>query len=473
MNSFQIFCFLVGFLWLLDWLAYQPMFSAFFGNIEKNDYRPGNRLATLILNLAWPSAALALMTGSAYARLTATVFFYVLYRHYYIDTRWSSIRRGGGAPGFMSHWTAFYLLLLQFAAFLDGRGWLSSQVWWMMQVDFAVIMICAGTYKYMVGYLHHDGMEYGRVNPLWGYHWRRFVEGNPRSLYVRFCNFMAVATEFTAGVAMLIPGQKLWGAIAISASFVYVALYIRLGRLAWLMAVLPLLYLGSFGTDLLATIPYHLDLPGFFVAPLGWLTWAFVAALPVVKFTQYYNLFANRSLPQPWQARISAYANRVPIIIWRVFTPDVTNFYLRIYEERDGLSLPLMDEETFSLKNWSQAWLKLRFLHVTEAIAIVSVFTTLKYFPSQREMFDDKLRRYSLSLQHALGRPLQRLRYEYISIHKTEERFLFVHVGNFRVDFEDQLRVSEEKLIEEFDFSAPSKYSPVRESAGVGTFTPK
>ena len=185
---------------------------------------------------------------------------------------------------------------------------------------------------------------------------------------------------------------------------------------------------------------------------------------------QYYNLFANRSLPGPLQKWVSTYANKVPLIMWRVFTPDVTNFYLRIYEEEP--ERPLLDEATLKITHWQNPLLKLRFWHVTESIASVSVFTTLKYFPSNRKLFDDKLMRYSLSLQHALGRPLKRLRYEYISIHKMPDRFVFVHVGNFRGDFDTQ-QVSEEKLRPDFDFTAPSKFSPVRESASVGSFTPK
>ena len=66
----------------------------------------------------------------------------------------------------------------------------------------------------------------------------------------------------------------------------------------------------------------------------------------------------------------------------------------------------------------------------------------------------------------------RRLRYEYISIHKLPNRFVFVHVGNFRVNL-DTNEVTEEKLRPDFDFTAPSKFSPVRESANVGSFTPK
>ncbi|MBT9584589.1 hypothetical protein IV102_14690 [bacterium] len=470
--DFDFFCLLVGFLWLLDLICFLPLFNVAFAKIEERGYQGDNRQLADRLKLGWFLAAIGLMVGGRFWKLCTSLFFYVVYRHYYIDTRWSSIRRGFGAPGFMSHWTAFYLVLLQMTAFLDGSGALPLQVWWVMQVDFAVIMVCAGTYKYMVGYVHHDGMEYGCVNPFWGYFWRLFLKAHPRAWYFRVMNFFASAVEVVAGILMLFPPTRVVGAVAISLSFLYVALLVRLGRLAFLMMVLPFLYFPDFGPSLVASTPFHVDTPTFLLSALHGITWAFLAMLPVAKFTQYYNLFANRSLPQPLQKWVAHYANQVPIIMWRVFTPDVTNFYVRIYEEdpATGESRALLDHDTFSMRNWS--WLKLRFLHVTESIASVSVFTTLKYFPSNRALFNEKLIKYSLSLQHGLGRPVERLRYEYVLIHKLPDQFFLWHVGNFRVDLNNH-QVSEEKLVPDFDFTAPSKFSPVRESDSVGVFTPK
>ena len=470
--DFDFFCSLVGLLWLCDLLCYLPLFGVAFGKLEDRGFTGNNPQLTARIQWAWLVSAVGLMWGGRFWKLCASLFFYVLYRHYYIDTRWSSIRRGFGAPGFMSHWVAFYLIVLQMASFLDASGALAMQCWWVMQVDFAVIMVCAGTYKYMVGYLHHDGMEYGCVNPFWGYFWRWFLKAHPRAWYFRAMNFLASSVEFLAGILMLIPATRVVGAVVISLSFLYVGFLIRLGRLAFLMAVIPLAYFPDFGPSLVRLTPFHLDTPVFLLQGLHGLTWLFIALLPLAKFTQYYNLFANRTLPQPLQRWVTTYSNQVPIIMWRVFTPDVTNFYLRIYEEDPitGESRPLLDHDTFSLRNWS--WLKLRFLHVTESIASVSVFTTLKYFPSNRALFNEKLIKYSLSLQHGLGRPVEHLRYEYILIHKQDDHFSLWHVGNFRVDL-DRGCVSEEKLVPDFDFSAPSKFSPVRESASVGTFTPK
>ncbi|MFN8608116.1 MAG: hypothetical protein U0931_11335 [Vulcanimicrobiota bacterium] len=464
--TFDLFCRLVGFLWLLDLVCYLPMFAVFFGKIEKSGYQQSNSGYTGKLKLGWLLAGLGMMSGHRLLMLAGTCFFYVLYRHYYIDSRWSSIRRGAGAPGFMSHWTAMYLGLLQMASFLDASGALPEQFLFQMRIDFAVIMICAGVYKYMVGYWHHDGMEYGCVNPFWGYFWKLFLRLNPSHWAFRGQNILASGVEIAAGLLMLHPKTRVLGAVSISLSFLYVAALIRLGRLAWLMTLLPFCFFPEIGPSLMEGTPLHVQTPAALLQGLNALSWAFLAVLPLVKFTQYYNLFANKSLPGPLQKLVSTYANQVPIIMWRVFTPDVTNFYIRIYSEDP--EQPVLDEKVLSLSSWKNPLLKLRFWHVTESIASVSVFTTLKYFPSNRKLFEDKLIRYSQSLQL----PARRLRYEYVSIHKLPDRFIFVHVGNFRVDL-DQLSVSEEKLRPDFDFTAPSKFSPVRESAEVGSFTPR
>lgn len=494
-GDFDHFCALVGLLFLLDLLAYLPLFEVFFGLSEDSGFQTRRRGRTLGLGLGWLVAALALMSGQRVCMLAATLFFYCTYRFFYIDRRWSSIRRGGGAPGFMSHWTAFYLLLLQAAAFLDASGALPRWLGSMARIDLGVIMICAGVYKYMIGYLKNDGMEYGRVNPMWGYAWRRYRHRDPAGFHETVSNILGSVVEIGAGLCLLSSHLQVLGAVAISLSFLLVGLLIRLGRLAWLMTLLPALCLPNFGPTLMARVPFHLPTPTWLLAGLTGLSWAFLALLPLVKFTQYFNLFANRSLPQPLQSWLTRYANSVPIIIWRVFTPDVTNFYVRIFAIEGQQERAILTERDYTLHGWTNLWQKLRFWHVTESITLTSIFTTLKYFPSNRELFDQKLLRYADSL--AEGRPTPvRFRFEYVSIQKlppreiamlppelvyddrpelgpnSATRFAFLHVGNFYVN-RDNRRVREQKLLQSFDFAAPSRFSPVRESAAPGSYQPR
>ncbi|CAN0382364.1 unnamed protein product, partial [Phaeothamnion confervicola] len=324
----------------------------------------------LAIGVGWFIATVNLAFGSPNARLLATAFLFVLFRHYYINRRWNSIRRGFGAPGNMSHWTCAYLLLLQVCAALDRTGWLAGKALTMMRIDFAVIMLCAGTYKYLIGYAHSEGWEYGRVNPLWGYFYKSYKNSSPTGPYIFFTNAMAFGMEVLAGFMMLTPGFEVAGSLIISFSFLFVGLNIRLGRLAFLMTALPFIYYPTVFPSLMASAPTPLNCPQWILHVISGAITCFIVLLPIVKISQYSNLFANRSLPEPLQTWISRYANFVPITIWRVFTPDVTNFFVRIYQHdpETGKETVILNDETYALSSWSEPRMKLRFYSVTESI---------------------------------------------------------------------------------------------------------
>lgn len=450
LSHFDTFSALLALILLLDFLAFQPLWDCWFAKKAKP---------------VWLLAILALATPFRLLKLGASIVLLVLFRHYFIDQRWTRVRRGGGAPGFMSHWALLHLVLLQMASFLDSSGRLVESALWMTRCDFAVIMLCAGVYKSCVGYLWHDGMEYGRVNPMWGYHWRFFGQKRPSGWYPQLMNRVACFVEVAGALLMLTPGLQMVGAVMISLSFIYVSLFIRLGRLAWLMALLPLLFHPGLAASVTQGVPLTLNLPAAFVEGLVGLTCLYVGLLPLVKATQYLNLFKNWRWPEPLQQLLERYANFVPIIMWRVFTPDVTNFYVRIFVIPEfGRAYPILDESTYSLQRTRSLGFKMRMLHVCESIALTSVFTVLRYFPSQPERFDGRLIDYAASLG-----TFDRFRFELVSIQKGNERFEYVHVDSFFVDL--KLRSVERYRVQpDFDFSAPSRYSPVRESRGPGSY---
>ena len=446
LGSFDGFTVLLALLFFLDYLAFQPLWSVWFWD----------RLKPF-----WLLAVLALACPLSETKLVGTIFLWGVFRYYFIEQRWSRVRRGGGAPGFMAHWAMLHLSLIQIARLLDSSGSLAQTSLWVARTDFAVIMICAGVYKYAVGYMHRDGMEYGRVNPLWGYHWRFFLGKNPYGFYPQLMNRLACLVEVCGGILMLLPGGFSWlGAAMISLSFVYVSLFIRLGRLAWLMAVLPLLFHPNLAASLAhggAHEQASLAVAGLWKS----LAWGYVCLLPLVKLTQYANLFANWRWPEPLQSLLDRYANTVPIIMWRVFTPDVTNFYVRVY---DGRGQALIDESPYSVSNWSRPLFKLRMLHVCESIALTSVFTTLRYFPSRPELFERRLLEYSKSLGD-----FDHLRYEIVAIRKEEGCFRREAVERVQVDLRRHT-VERQRLVSDYDFSSPSTYSPVREATHPGSY---
>jgi len=400
---------------------------------------------------------------------------WVIFRHIFIKRRWSSVRRGCGAPGFMSHWTALWVFAVGLARLIDGTGWLVGQIFFTMRLDFAIIMLCAGSYKIAVGYLRGNGMEFGRVNPIWGYHWRYSSKTPPGGFYPSLMNVLAASTEILSGILLLVPNpwSQIPGAILVSLSFIYVSFSIRLGRLAWLMAFLPAVFLPGVMEGAKNNAAILGQLPHEWLVVLAIPFWTYMVLLPIIKMTQYLNLFANRALPGLLQAVITKIADGVPIIMWRVFTPDVTNFFVRIYKSESGERKLLVGETNiYEYRNWKDFWIKMRFLHVVESIALVSVFNTVKYFPSKTELFEERLIRYAKSIAASFKSPIQKMEFEYVLVKKMTKNFLFKPVMNIVVNLREEQIVK--KVIDpEFDLSETALFSPIRECASAGTYEKK
>lgn len=476
MKFFEVFTLSVISLFMLDFLFFLPSFHTYFGN-DLFQSRALPKWKTNFILMAWLSSLTAIFfspLGSVLS-LLALVILFIIFNKYYISHRWNGIRRGFGAPGFMSHWILRYLLLFVVIFCFGLSPSLAQDLLLLARIDFALIMICAGTYKILIGYLKGNGMEIGAVNPIWGYFWRHIMKLPPSSILLKIQNIFASTLEILAGVLMLIPSLRVWGALIITLSFLYVALFIRLGRLAFLMSLLPLIYFDAFESSLVSLSHYYYRPEGMAVTlfePIfKFLIYFMIGCLPVIKIMQYLNLFLNRNFPNILQKFFTLISLKWPVIIWRVFTPDVTCFFLRIYT-RDENKVDreyFTDEKFYSYSGFFRDFKKkVRLLHVTESIALVSVFTTLRYFASNKKLFEEKLIHYTKTLAEDFKFKKKIVGYEYIYI-TNEKRFEFNHVGDFEVDLL-KMTVVHNKLIPSFDFNAPEKFSPIRESAIAGTY---
>lgn len=462
-----------GVLFFLDAIAFAPWAQVALGPGYLRGGRTRARLVPWVLAL-WMSAALSLVSG-VYPLVGATLLF-GLFRHFFIHRRWTNLFRGGGAPGFMSHWLAAYLVLFETAALIDGSGALGVHVLKLLRIDFGVILMCSAMYKSLSGYLFGEGMEYGLANPLWGYWWRYARELRPGSLWLRLLDISAAVTQWIMGLCMLIePTRAIGGALCL-AGFLGLLVTVRLGRLAALMMVIPLFCLPELGLSLAPwpdISPSPIATPAGIVMALHGIITAYLVLLPIVKVMQYLNLFAHVRLPGPLQESLTRYADSVPIIMWRVFTPDVTNFFVRIYriDEASGTEIALLHEDvTYSYRGLSRWRWSMRFLHVAESIVLTTVFTTLKYFPSRRDLFESRLLEYAATLGQAAGRA--RFRFQYVALMKGERRFESVPVANISVDV-DRQQVETQELMPGFRYEAPARYSHIKETTGYGSYLPR
>ena len=363
--------------------------------------------------LAWGGCAIALICD--WHPVLAACVNVLFCRYYFVSMRWRSVGRGFGAPGFMTYWLGLAVLLLaltrQYAADIQPLALL-----W-LQVDLALIIFSSGFYKLRSGYRQGEGMDYGLVNPMWSY-WPGFYRRLPANHWgFRFLNHSAWASQIASSVLMLIPATRWLGGLAEIITYIFIATQIRLGWLAEQMIVCGLLFF-TFGSPAGDWLAGHAHLPGNFggagSAP-GWLRLTLELFLylqlvltPLCHAGLFYNFYGRRRLPAPWQHLLDRYANFFGVIVWRVFSVDHLNFHVNVYRA------PLTGHGRSLLSQW-QDWRDWRFWHVGEAIIMTSLFTTLKYYPSDDALFRERVLRSSRTLPCPEG---QELIFEYIAIQK-------------------------------------------------------
>jgi hypothetical protein len=184
--------------------------------------------------------------------------------------------------------------------------------------------------------------------------------------------------------------------------------------------------------------------------------------LPLAHAGLFYNFYKRRSLPAVIQTALEKYTNIFGIIIWRVFSADHTNFFLRVYE-RPRASSERVIISRFGITNGS-----LRYNHVAESIVLTTLFTTLKYYPSNNKLFHERLLRYARTVKHA---PDSMLDFDYVSIKKADDRFEFVTVATYTVDAAAGT-IDENLFDPSFSVRATLSGSPVHEGVKPGSYVP-
>ncbi|MDP2388714.1 MAG: hypothetical protein Q8N52_00190, partial [Acidobacteriota bacterium] len=175
----------------------------------------------------------------------------------------------------------------------------------------------------------------------------------------------------------------------------------------------------------------------------------------------FYNQLKHRGWPAPVQRALDAYANVFGLILWRVFTADVVNFFVRVWEQPASGGRKLLSEF-----RRTGPW---RFSQVAECIALTSVFTTLKYYPSNRALFETRLLRYARTIPTAAGSTLV---FEWVSMMPTPTAFEYIPVAEFAVDVE-AAAVHETALSSQVNVRGAAPFSPVHEGLRPGSYAPR
>lgn len=422
-----------------------------------------NPVVMPVLFALWLASAAAMTFG--WAVPWSALVNVVLCRYFFIHMRWKGVLRGMGAPGFMAYWTGAVVFILEFTSRYAPQ--LRNLALLAAQVDFALIMLSAGVYKLTAGYPRNHGMELGLCNPMWGYWWRWYVKRPPNHPMFWVMNYLAWGTEVGAALLMLVPSTRELGGLLIACSFAFIVTQIRLGFLCEMVIIDSLLFVqrGSVLDRWIAPLAPAGVLAPSFTLPFSAVTtieivlWGYLVLLPVAHAGLFYNFYARRPLPSLLQRALDRYTNAFGIMIWRVFSVDLVNFFIRIHSERrDGTDrVPAA-----RLGSWP------RFNHVGEMICITSLFTTMKYYPGQDALFRERLLRYARTIPRAADRVLV---FEYVSVVKRPGSFDWVPVAEYRVDV-DAGTIGEKAIDPAFSTRAAHADSPVHEGALPGSYAP-
>ena len=414
----------------------------------------------------WLAAAVAITLGWGSPWPAAVNL--ALGRYFFIHMRWKGVLRGMGAPGFMAYWTGLAVFLLEYTSHFAPH--LRSLALLVLQVDLAFIMLSAGVYKATAGYPRNHGMELGLCNPMWGYWWRWYSARSPRSAVFWIMNQLAWGTEVVAALMILFPPTRELGGLLLVASFLFILTQIRLGFLCEMVIVSALLcivpggmvdrWIAAITGPVAPVLPVAAGPVAIAAnAVLGAALWIYLVALPLAHAGLYYNFYARRSLAAPLQRLLERYTNLFGIIIWRVFSVDLVNFFIQVVREpRDGGTRAIAGR----LGSWP------RFNHVGEMICLTSLFTTLKYYPDNNAIFRERVLRYARTLPRPAGEVFI---FEYIRVVKRETSFEWVPSGEYRVDV-DAATVEEHLFDESFSARAAHSVSPVHEGAVPGSYAP-
>jgi len=433
-----------------------------------------NPIAYPLIQIIWFASLLLMLFGvwSVWAALVNLL----LSRYFFVYMRWKGVARGMGAPGYMTYWMGLGIFLLEFTNYYSPD--LFPLALLAIQVDYAFIMLSAGFYKLNSGYAHQNGMELGAANPQWGF-WPKFYGKRPTDdFFMQTFNHLAWGLEILGAVLMLIAPFRFIGGFIIFLSFAFLITQIRLGWLAHLVMLCSAVFFhpGSLvdlgiaeiiTPTMIETTNPDIAIPIAVEQLLQIILWTYIILLPLMHIGLSYNFYMRKRLPEILQITLERYTNFFGLIVWRVFSQDLVNFYPLIhFEDKNG-----GNRRQIMKYGWAGGGFLNRYNHVAESIVLTTLFTTLKYYPSNDIRFQDRVLRYCRTLNCPAD---QNIVFEYYSLQRNPENAHVEHilVSEFVVDLQAET-VKEVQIHEAFSTKDVISISPVHEAGYPGSYAPK
>lgn len=340
---------------------------------------------------------------------------FMLCRTYFVKLRWNCLNRGFGATGFLMNWLAMAVLLSEVTALPGISRSTQDAALYFIRADFALIMLSAGAYKLFSGYFKGEGMEYALVNPMWSNLSGVYSRLSPKNKMFPFLNHNTWFWEVAAGFLMLIPMSMPTGSVLIALSFIFVAVHFRLNFLPGLIFTCCLFYLCPWTDKISASgglAEFNVTVPVFIDKFLSVCIPAGLAVVVASHLCLWINFLRRGNGSSGIVNWFNRYANHAGIIIWRVFTADISNFIVNIYSESGAGHRKLLSEYGKALNLFGS-----RYSNTIESVTLACIFNTLKYQPSAVELLDKKIRMYSESVS---GESSSKIVFQVSRIHKKK-----------------------------------------------------
>ena len=375
-----------------------------------------------------------------------TSFMLLLFCYYYfILHRFTSISRGMGAPGYFTFFInkINFLIILVSEYFPNSLNYLVNFI----STEIGLIFVVSAVYKIKSGYLTDRGINIGLVNPQWSYFPNFWQKISPFSIKFKILNFLSIYMELLGGIFLCIPKTQVAGFTLITLTFLAVATTVRLGVLCiQIILSVSIVFINTLETknltyrhDVLKIILFIIIIAEIisYLVNFMILTKEYNFKFIIRRFVQFMNKYYGISL-------------------WRVFTSDITSIYVEVYAKNQFGEYKLLSE-------WDK-WNCFRYRNVGESITITSIFTTLKYFPADSNLFENKLLTHSYSIKHY---DFIKYKVYYIDSNIAHSSHEFVLISHFNVNKLNK-EISVEAKNNKIDLRNPDKFSAVRKNSGSG-----
>lgn len=395
-KSYSVFKHCLGIIFLIDLLYFTPWLQMMFGKAYQINSFIKNRPTTFLFFLVWMLSCFnILLVNNAF---TGFLFLSLIFRFFYIESRNTNLFRGGGAVGILPALLVSYLTIIEFMN-LISLEWINSQYFLcIMIIHIGLIMLDSSINKMTSGFFSNQGFQFALFNPFWSY-WSSvsLLRKLPNNIW-QIVNFIIPLTQFFFALLIIFLPYQYLGILSLSVGFIILTFIVRLGTLTILISCFITLYVNlssfEFTFEYLPLNVLYTNIN--IIVLISGLIYLFI--LVFGQLLVWSNFYFSFFLWKPVQNLFDRINWHFPILVWRVFTPDVVNLYCKIFEVHSNGNKILINKSFDELSFNSNIFMNLRFFNVAESCVLSSIFNSLKYNNNNYASVVNKIKQYCSTL---------------------------------------------------------------------------